>query len=150
LFDIFWIVRNEIWLHFFWKERWSRHFATLSEKSPAIRLDLEIQWSSVCFAEIFTRIRNQTFWRIVACQIREYTFPYILMELSRTYVFFVFIFSYWLDFSAGQLAVCAKAIIYSTSHLRSVGHSVVVYRFPTFLYAFVHFLHHFHDPIISY
>jgi hypothetical protein len=30
-----------------------------------------------------------------------------------------------------------------------VGHSVVVYRFPTFLCAFVHFLRHFHDPIIS-
>jgi hypothetical protein len=30
-----------------------------------------------------------------------------------------------------------------------VGHSVVAYRFPTFLCAFVHFLRHFHDPIIS-
>ena len=35
--------------------------------------------------------------------------------------FFVNLFSYWLDFSAGQLAVCVKAIIYSSFAFKVSG-----------------------------
>lgn len=66
-------------------------------------------------------------------------------------VFFVTFFSNWLvDFLCRTVGnMCGGNNNIPLSHLRSVGHPVVVYRFPTFFCAFVHFSHHFHDPIIS-